>query len=265
MNTNRYRNTREALEMQEDDLDEQDVQLNQESNEEADEKPKGDNWQKRYGDLRRYQQEQELALKNQLTEYQRQIEGFKTGTLRPPKTQAEIQEWVEKYPDFADILDVLVEKKIDSKTQDLRAQSQKLKKKEAFLQLQAIHPDAAEIIGSEEFQAWLLTQSKAEYNIIHNSFDVENAAFVLDKYKIKTKRTKQDRDDFEDDFRQNGKTVKTRQTKTFSDDENEYWFSESQIESESNKNPRWWDANEAKIEEAERKGKILYDLSGGAR
>jgi len=39
----------------------------------------------------------------------------------------------------------------------------------------------------------------------------------------------------------------------------------SQIESESNKNPRWWDANEAKIEEAERKGKILYDLSGGAR
>ena len=90
---------------------------------------------------------------------------------------------------------------------------------------------------------------------------MDDAALVLDCYQLYLEKRKSgDKTRPDND---SAKAVRTRSSETQPDTgAGDYWYSESQIQKGD---ARWWDANEKRIEEAQRKGKILMDISGGAR
>jgi hypothetical protein len=256
-----YRNQRELAELEEDDHNDE-VEKNLKEPVVTKEE---ETWKNRYGDLRRHQMEEAARLKDELAQLRKQMDGVKQGTLRPPKSAAEILEWKTEYPDFADVLDTWIKEEIKLSTTDIKRQTDEIKKEKALLNLKKKHPDADDIFKDPAFHEWMEGQTPRLKEIIYASFDVDDASTVLDKYKIEHKRKSRSRDD-SDDARENAKVVKTKNTVRFDDEAGgDYEFSESQIERESAKNPRWWDANEDKIMEAQRKGRVLLDLSGGAR
>ena len=126
-------------------------------------------------------------------------------------------------------------------------------------------PDFDQVVNDEAFHEWLGKQSKKYQDAIYSDLDVDSAAFVIDKYKIqKGKKCEkvEDRNLREDA----AKVVRTSSvTPDFSDDFGDYEFSESQIERESRRNPRWFSENEDKIMKAYRAGRIKMDLTGPAQ
>lgn len=236
--------------------------------------PEEETWKTRYGDLRRHQQEREIELKNELDQLRKQMDGIKTGVVRPPKSEAELREWEEQYPDFSDILDSRIEQKIKAATEDLKVQSVEIKKEKALIALRKNHPDCDDIFKTPEFIEWVKDQSDVEQAAIFNPFSTEkdinkrvkNASFVIDKWKQLTKSNSKSDDN--DSFDRNGaaKSIKLRSNTDLSEDADLEWeFSESQIDRETKKDEKWWDRNESKILAAQRKGKILLDVTGGAR
>ena len=226
--------------------------------------PEEENWKKRYGDLRRHQQEQEASLKAEIDKLRKDMGNIQQGKIRPPKTEAELKEWEDEYPDFASIMDARVDRRIDAKIGDLKVQSAQMQREKALLELKSRHPDAQTLFSDPDFHDWLSRQSKLEQDKIYKSFDVDSASFVLDKYKAKTGKKKSEKEDPSD--RDIAKAVKIKTQSSFSDDNDpDYDYSESQIERETSRNPRWWSQNEAKIDEARRKGRVKYDMTGGAR
>lgn len=257
----RYKNQRELDEMMEDEFNETDKKVTEPDTS----KDKEVDWKKRYSDLRRMQSEQEANYKQRISQAERQIEGFKNGTLRPPKTEDEIEEWKTQYPEFSDVLESWMSRLVEDKTQDLKKQSIEIKREKALLDLRKKHPDAEAIFADQDFHTWLAEQSEAEKNYIYKSFDVKNASFVLDKYKFENNKVTKAEVDDAFDPRDAAKSVRTRSETKVNSDSDGYLFSESQIEEMDKKDPRWWDANEDKILDAQRRGKILMDITGGAR
>lgn len=256
-----YKNQRELAELEEDDRNEEiEAHLKEPTISKEEE-----TWKNRYGDLRRHQMEEAARLKDELAQLRKQMDGVKQGTLRPPKSAAEILEWKTEYPDFADVLDTWIKEEISLSTKDIKRQTDEIKREKALLSLKKKHPDAEDIFKDPGFHEWMEGQTERLKEIIYRSFDVEDASLVLDKYKAGNKKKSRTRDE-DDDSRENARAVKPKNVVRMDDDAGgDYEFSESQIERESAKNPRWWDANEDKIMEAQRKGRVLLDLSGGAR
>lgn len=261
-----YQNVRERQEAEEDDFAELEKKAGTPEPEISKEEAV---WKDRYGNLRRHSAEKEASYKAEIEQLRRQASMIQQGQIKPPKSAAEIIEWKETYPDFADVLDTWIKDEVTKATKDLRSTTNEIKKEKAILALEKKHPDANKIFADPEFHDWLQQQSQAEQNYIYKSYDVGNASFVLDKYKAQAKNSRgpgRPRKEDEDDARAAAKAVKTKTSRVFDEDAGGEWeFSESGIEKACAANPKWWDANEDKVMDAQRRGKILLDLSGGAR
>jgi hypothetical protein len=258
----RYKNARIQAEMEDSDREEEEVKVLEEPAKSDEEEI----WKKRYGDLRRAQAERDAKHKEELELKQRQLDGISSGQIKPPKSERELAEWMEKYPEFTSILDVYVSRKIDDKTKDFKVQSEEIQKEKAYIALKKRHPDLDEILdGASPIHEWLLTQKKVDQDAIYNSLDVDNADFVIEKYKMTLTKKNKKSEDSSEDSREAAKSVKVNSRAQVPEKlDGDYWFSESEID-QKGRNPRWWDANEDKIKEAQRKGKIFYDMTGGAR
>lgn len=257
----RYKNQRELDEMVEDQLEQNDAEVVKEEP-----KEKEVDWKTRYSDLRRYQTEKENSYKSQLQTMQRELEGIRNGTLKPPKSREEINEWKENYPEFSEVLESWIAQAVEDKTKDFKRQSLEIKREKALIELTKLVPDAVtHLQPNSEFLSWLNDQSTQEYNTIHNSFDYKSAAFIMNKFKAETGKGKKSEMDDDFDPKVAARSVRTRTQTTPNADSDGYLYSESQIEEMSRKDPRWWDANEEKILDAQRRGKVLMDLMGGAR
>jgi hypothetical protein len=256
-----YKNARIEAEMAEEEFQEEiETTLKKEP-----ESPEEETFKKRYGDLRSYSQRREAELKEELENLKRQMAKVAKGEIRPPKSESEIVEWEKEYPDFAQIMDARVERVVESKIKDIKVQTNQLKKDKALMALRKFQPDADEILNSSNFHEWLKTQSSITQNAILKSLNVEDASDVIEKYKIKvlSKEKKSGDDDFED-TRNTARTVRTKSSAPVVTDDfgGEYLYSESQIQKADG---RWWDANEEKVKKAMREGKVMMDISGGAR
>lgn len=265
-----YRNSREQAEDQETEELEQEMDIMAEQPVTAEEAM----WKKRYADLRRHTDK----LKNEATA---EIEGMKSryeqlakGQIKLPKSEDDVIEWMGKYPEFAGILETIVSKRVNDgqrdvnrRVQELEQKQNELSVKEAYMELKSRHPDLDKLLHKEsKFHDWLATKSQKYQDAIYVNIDVEDAAFVIDKYKSQEKKGKPQGEEDSSFEKEAAKVVRSgRGTQEISDDFGDYLFSESQIERESSKNSRWFDANEEKIMDAMRKGKVLLDLSGGAR
>lgn len=260
----RYRNSKIEAEMQEaeqEDLFEQEMKEEPQTVEDA-------TFKKRYSDLRRFMQQKEDERKAEIEALKSQLKAAATGSIRMPKTEAEVDEWSKQYPDFRATLDTIITKEVkaalrgqEEKVAKLEEAQKDVAKEKAMLELKRRHPDVEQLFKqNSDFHRWLIKQSKRAQDAILHSLDVDDAAFVIDKFKSETSGRVSKVED--DDFTSAAKVVRSSSEVSISEAAGDYDFSESQIERMTAKQ---YEANEEKIMTAIRKGRFLYDLSGGAR
>jgi len=170
------------------------VEAKKESNEDHD-------YKKRYDDLKRH-------YDSKVDEFKGEIETLrKTMTDRaaemprgvtPPRTQEELDEFKERYPDVFEVVQTVSSMQTESQVAKLRQElgtiqerEKELEKQKAYEQLLRAHPDFAELKADEKFLTWLEEQpSSIADGIYKNSTDSKWAARVIDLYKADTGLTK---------------------------------------------------------------------------
>lgn len=262
----KYRNPRLEAELSEELEQETEQKILKEEPKSVDEQV----WKQRYGDLRRHQAEKDAQVAAQIEEMRATINSLKTQSMKPPKSEEEIEAWKNAYPEFAEILETIVDSKVEGRLEqerprykELENTQEEIKREKALLALKKLHPNCESYFEDEKFHTWLLEQPKKHQAFIYNSTDVDDAALVLDKYELYLGMNRSNKEDNSD--KDVSKNVKIRSEKSLPDNSGNYLFTESEIEAKSKKDPRWFEANEEKIFEAMRKGKILLDISGAAR
>ena len=169
---------------------------------EAKKEPSEDHdYKKRYDDLKRH-------YDSKVDEFKGEIENLrKTMTDRaaemprgvtPPRTQEELDEFKERYPDVFEVVQTVSSMQTESQVAKLRQElgtiqerEKELEKQKAYEQLLRAHPDFSELKTDEKFLAWLEEQpSSIADGIYKNSTDSKWAARVIDLYKADTGLTK---------------------------------------------------------------------------
>lgn len=228
-------------------------------------------WKKRYGDQRRYVDSVKAESKAKLDELERKLDMALRGQIKAPKSNEDVEAWMQQYPEFAGILETIVQQRIreatsttDQKLAKIEEKSAELEKEKAILALRKLHPDFDELVKSQDFHTWLTEQDQDIQNAIYKSLNVKRADFVIKMYKADTKPTSDD----DDTFTSASAARKVRSTRVADEPiegAGDYDFTESQIERLGKKDRNWYSKNEDKIMDAMRRGKVLMDISGGAR
>jgi len=230
-------------------------------------------YKKRYGDLRRYQQEQINDFKRKEAEYKRQLAEATNENIKLPKSEAELSEWAEKYPDVYALMQTIARKSVldDREVQDARfaeveALKQEVLREKAENRIRKAHPDFDELRDDSEFHAWVDTKPKWVKDALYvNDDDPEAVIGVIDFYKAsKPKKPEAPVRKPADDARAAASLVtRTRQNAEVAPDptaDNKIY--ESQIRKLT---ARQFEAMEAEIDKAKMEGRLVYDITGAAR
>jgi len=221
-------------------------------------------YKKRYDDIRKLQSNTAAELKT----IKAQLDNAKEqGIVRPPKSDEDIQAWADKYPDVAAIVETIAEKKAQEKfsvaedrlrqIDEMSAEADRSKSMEA---IRDSHSDFDDLKESDEFHDWAGEQPKWVQDALYeNQDDPRSVVRVIDLYKsdkgLDTKSRKKSTKDA-------ASAVVTKRTTKPSQASSEVDFTESMISKMSMKE---FEKNQEAIMEAQRAGKFIYDLSGGAR
>ena len=167
-------------------------------------------YKKRYDDLKRHYDakvnefKQELdALKANTQAAPRSAEG-----IEMPKTEEELIEFREKYPDMFEVVQTVSAMQAHHQVSELQKEISVIKerekeaeKKSAYSELLRLHPDFDELKTSEDFINWLEEQPKSlSDGIYKNNTNAVLAGRVIDLYKAdkgisKKKSTKSSKGD----------------------------------------------------------------------
>ena len=221
-------------------------------------------YKKRYDDIRKLQSNTAAELKT----IKAQLDNAKEqGIVRPPKSDEDIQAWADKYPDVAAIVETIAEKKAQEKfsvaedrlrqIDEMSAEADRSKSMDA---IRDSHSDFDDLKESDEFHDWAGEQPKWVQDALYeNQDDPRSVVRVIDLYKsdkgLDTKSRKKSTKDA-------ASAVVTKRTTKPSQASSEVDFTESMISKMSMKE---FEKNQEAIMEAQRAGKFIYDLSGGAR
>lgn len=230
------------------------------------EHPEERTFKKRYGDLRRHLQKKEDEHRKELMTIRDQLSTLTKTQVRLPKTDEEIDEWANKYPDVAKVVETIATKKarenskhIEQRLAYLTEKEQRVNRKEAETELAKRHPDFDELRGSSEFHEWAERQPKMIQQALYdNEDDFEAASKAIDLYKLERERDSVDKSS----PKEAAKSVDTRRrTREPNQDPKAKW-SESKVRKLSGKQ---WDKHQEEIEEAIASGNFEYDETGAAR
>jgi len=164
-------------------------------------------YKKRYDDLKRH-------YDSKVSEFKGEIEALrKTMTERaaemprgvaPPKTQEELEEFKERYPDVFEVVQTVSSLQTETQVAKLREElgsikerEKELEKQKAYEELLRLHPDFTDLKTDEKFLEWLEEQpASIADGIYKNNTDARWAARVVDLYKAdagltKKKKTKE--------------------------------------------------------------------------
>jgi len=221
-----------------------------------------ESFKKRYGDLRRHMQQKEKEWEDRLKELEQN-----RGNMTPPKSREDIEDWINKHPDVAAIVQALAAEEAEKRFSGAELRLQELDNERFEIQRQKAeqtilnsHPDFNEIKTSDTFHDWAEEQPKWVQDAVYeNADDPKSVIRVLDLYKIDMGMTKTAKKQAE---RYAASAVKTPTKPSLEEDEGSSYFSESQVSKMSDVE---YEKNQDKIMEAMRSGKFKYDLSGGAR
>ena len=150
-------------------------------------------FKKRYDDLKRHYDTKlnEWRQEKELINAKISVEAKKQSIRELPKTEEELHEFKEKYPDVYDVVETISTlqanervKEIEEKLSDLRLKEQEAVVQTAEKQLLNIHPDFDVLKESDVFLSWLDEQpSNMADGIYKNNTDVKWAARVIDLFK----------------------------------------------------------------------------------
>lgn len=231
-------------------------------------------YKKRYGDLRRYQQEQAAEFKKELASIRTQLAEATNKNIELPKTEAEVKDWAERYPDVYGIVETIAKKSVLAERETVSARLEEIEnmrrdvtRDRAENKIRKSHPDFDELRGDEHFHEWVSTKPKWVQDALYvNDDDAEAVIGVLDYYKLDkaAKEPKVAPKRPVEDARQAAQLV--ARTRTVSDitasPEGDNKIFESQVKKMS---PRQYERMEPEIDKAIREKRFVYDISGGAR
>ena len=177
----------ENVEGGEEKIEEQQVQ---EEAVEKDKPYKRPNYKKRYDDLKKHYDSKLNEFKQREIEL---IEQAQEGKVKytPPKSEEELKEFKEKYPDVYDVVETVANlqsenkaKHLEEKIKLLQEREQQLIKLDSEKELKANHPDFDEIRNSDEFHEWAKSQPESIQDWIYkNTADPGAASRALDLFK----------------------------------------------------------------------------------
>ena len=262
------RYTKKTIEEEEKEIEELEAQRNPtEEVEESDENLNAEEktFKKRYGDLRRHTQQLQEQHTNDIRKLQEQIESLTRKQVKLPKSDEELEEWSEKYPDVAKIVETIATKKALEAREDVEKRLKyvdelqtKVTLEKAEAELEKLHPDFAEIRADESFHQWVADQPKwIQSALYENDNDPRAAAKAIDLYKLETKQTKP-KTNTKDAAKSVKRSSRAEEPKT---QDRNVW-SESRVKNLSAKE---WDRYEEAISESVANGTFVYDLTGAAR
>jgi hypothetical protein len=259
--------------------DEEELELMLKQHQPEDENPEGDpetlkvddeklskeeeSYKKRYGDLRRHMQKKEEEWEARIKE----LEGKGKSTVAPPKSDEDLEQWIEANPDVAGIVALLAKRQAeelmgDTKTEveelsKLRRETTKERKEQEIVKS---HPDFLKLREADDFHDWVEEQPKWIQDSVYDE-DAEPKAIIraLDLYKMDRKLTKADK---KKEDRDAVALIKTPRKAAVDEDGDGETFSESQVDKMSMKE---YAEKQDAIANAMRTGKFIYDKSGGAR
>ena len=232
--------------------------------------PEEKTFKKRYGDLRRHSQKQQEDYENKVAALKTQLTAATNQQIKLPKSEDELTEWAEKYPDVAAIVETIALKKAKEQSQDLEDKVQKINdlqesanRDKAEAQLMQLHPDFEEIRGSNDFHEWAEEQpSWVQNSLYENDTDAYSAARAIDLYKADRNLTGKTKAKSTDNS-EAAKSVNTRASRSKPQSENTAgMIKESDVDQMSSQE---YENNEKEIMESIRNGKFIYDVSGSAR
>ena len=226
-------------------------------------------FKKRYSDLRRHltkKQKEWEEEKKQLEERMKTLEENSSPVDDLPEEDSEVDAWLKKYPDVANVIQKVADK---IATQKFEAAEERMKKFDKVTEEQEIataekkirkaHDDYDEIKESDDFHSWVEDQGGFIESTVYDKIDPDGMIKVINYYKaekgLKKKPKKKDLGAAENvSARNSRKEIDESQTtqKIKESDVNKM----SMEEFEKN-----WD----KIQEAQRTGNFIYDVSGAAR
>lgn len=245
----------------------------QEVQEEQQEKPKEDDstldreektFKKRYGDLRRHMSEKEKEWEQRFAALE---ETKSKGQVVPPKSDEDIEAWSRKYPDVASIVNTIAEKKAkelfstaETRLKEFDEAQYEVQRTKSEASIRKVHEDFDDLRASDEFHDWAEEQPKWVRDALYeNSDDPQSVIRVIDLYKVDKGMTPKARKAQSKDA---AKTVRTSSAPRVDADDSGKKIKESQVAKMSDKEfEEKWEA----IQEAQRTGNFVYDLSGGAR
>lgn len=150
-------------------------------------------YKKRYGDLKKHYDNKLNEWKQQQELLEAQLSMAEKSSELPvlPKTEEELTEFREKYPDVYDVVETISALKASDRVKDIesRLEDLKIKEQEAVVQtaeqeLLTMHSDFGNLKGSDDFLNWLDEQpSTISDGIYKNNTDAKWAARVIDLYK----------------------------------------------------------------------------------
>jgi hypothetical protein len=258
---------RESIEEVDKEIEELEAQRNQTetSVEEDNLEPEEKTFKKRYGDLRRHNQQIQEQHTNELRKLQEQVEGLTRKQVKLPKSDEELEQWTEQYPDVAKIVETIATKKavearkdVEEKLKYVDELKSKVQMEKAENELEKLHPDFADIRADQEFHNWVADQPKwIQSALYENDNDPRAAGKAIDLYKLETKKTSKPRSN-KDAAKAISRT--SRSSEPVNQDRN-VW-SESRVKNLTGSD---WDKYEEAISESIRNGTFSYDLTAGAR
>ena len=274
----KYKKDRSSEEAELQQLEEERRSLLQEQKAEEEDKaeteslaPEEKTFKKRYGDLRRHSQQKEEQLKEQIRALETQLSTATKEAIQLPKSDEEISEWSEKYPDVAKIVESIATKKaqeldstIEKRLELIAEREADANRKRAEAELLQLHPDFDDIRNDEEFHGWVQEQPTwVQQALYENENDARSAARAIDLYKV-------DRDiaDKKESVQKADKAaaqaVSSRGQSTVADTkeaQSNQWR-ESDV---AKMRPQEFAKNEEAIMQAIQSGNFIYDVSRGGQ
>ena len=224
-------------------------------------------FKKRYGDLRRNQQQKEKEYEDRINALEQQLTQATKQEIRLPKSDEDIEAWATKYPDVAAIVETIAIKKAKEQSADLEQRVKAVDemretaaREKAEAQLMQLHPDFDAIRDSDDFHEWAEEQPKWVQDALYeNDNDARSAARAIDLYKADRGITKKKKATSKDAAR----SVNTRSERSnIQPDGNGNVIRESEVQKMS---AIEYEKYSDEIMEAIRTGNFIYDLSGSAR
>lgn len=224
-------------------------------------------FKKRYGDLRRHSQKQQVELQKQIDELKEQLQKTAQKEMKLPKSEHELESWAAQYPDVYKIVETIAIKKAKEQQQGLEERlkrvdemEQSAMREKAEAELMRLHPDFDRIKEDDEFHNWVEEQPRwVQQALYENDTDAKAAARAIDLYKADKGIKKAAKTD----TRSAAMAVNTRATRSKVDvDGAADLVYESAV---AKMTDRDFEANYDAIVAAQRSGKFVYDVSGGAR